>query len=178
MNKYIVVNGYPRAGKDLFVDYCCQALQQATPMTLAGHKISSVDAVKKAALLLGWDGNKDAKGRAFLSALKDLSTEAYDGPLDYMLSKISELENKLVVGNFYFFFIREPEEILKFIQIHPGTITVRVSGKYEKCDFLNTGDSRISNFDYDHTILNYGTKSDLQCAAISFITNILEASCR
>lgn len=177
MNKYIVVNGYPGAGKDLFVDFCCQHLH-FNYHTAIGHKISSVDAVKKAALLLGWDGEKDAKGRDFLSALKDLSTDTYDGPLCYMLAKIEELENTLAKHNIFFFFIREPEEIRKFIQVHPDTKTVVVTGKYEKKCFTNTGDADITRFAYNHIIVNSGTKSNLQYAAISFITKILEELCK
>lgn len=71
----IVINGFPGAGKDEFVN-CCKKLI-GEPYV---RNISTVDFVKYIAAECGWDGTKTPENRAFLSDLKDLLTKWNDVP--------------------------------------------------------------------------------------------------
>ena len=85
MTHIFVLNSYPTAGKDSFVD-----------MISARHegvfKMSSVDLVKQVARVAGWDGTKTSKNRKFLSDLKDLLTEWNDVPYYDIENRIKEIE--------------------------------------------------------------------------------------
>ena len=116
----VIVNGFPLSGKDTFVDFCVWKLAS---IGIDGFSVSSVGAVKDAALLLGWDGEKDERGRQFLSDLKDMSTTDYDGPMRYM-ERMIEQECISFRKKVVFLHIREPEEITKFVTKYPETETV------------------------------------------------------
>ena len=65
----VIINGSPRAGKD--------TVCEITKEILGSHycySLSSVDEIKKIALIGGWDGEKNPQSRKFLSDLKDLFT--------------------------------------------------------------------------------------------------------
>ena len=62
--KIIVINGRGGVGKDEFIKWCREANNDI-------YSVSSVDYVKEIARLIGWNGEKDVKGRKFLSDLKD-----------------------------------------------------------------------------------------------------------
>jgi hypothetical protein len=165
--KLIIVNGEPGAGKDSFVDFC---IEQLRSMERIGMKVSSVDKVKEAAYLLGWDGEKDAKGRRFLSELKDLATALYDGPMQYMALRAVGASAAGVDA--VFFFIREPEEIAKFVERFPGTITVKVH-RPGLPQFDNTGDRDVHSYNYDIVVDNTGSLDDLRAEADSFVLGVL-----
>lgn len=160
----VVINGPPRAGKDTFVQMCHSP---AAKLGLQVINISSVDLVKQAAVLLGWDQQKDAKGRAFLSALKDMSTAQYDGPLRYMLRCLEHADNALV-----FFHIREPEEIRKFVEVTGATTLLVRRPAVEEDDHSNHADSRVMDCFYDRVIWNMGSLTDLQIAATQYVMNL------
>lgn len=165
----IVINGMPTVGKDTFVDYCIEVLQSKG---IAAAKVSSVDAVKQAAAILGWDGVKDAKGRQFLSDLKDMSTQLYEGPMNYMQQKVLDH-----AGSVMFFFIREPEEIAKFVEAFPGSLTVIVKRNVAE-RFDNHADSRVERYDYDCYTHNDGDLDKLRNKAEAFVfLNIMAGNC-
>ncbi|MDA3834719.1 MAG: hypothetical protein PF495_15145 [Spirochaetales bacterium] len=63
MKKIFYVNGVGGCGKDTFLDYVDEFMVTT--------RTSTVDAVKEIAReRFGWDGVKDEKGRALLSALR------------------------------------------------------------------------------------------------------------
>lgn len=157
----IVVNGYPRSGKDSFVN-ACQLLLAAKGYET--RNVSSVDQVKRAAQLLGWDGIKDAKGRKFLSDLKDLSTEAYEGPLDYMTDRVRSRDRRWPQWAF-FFHIREPQEIAKFVTRFPDTTTIFLHRKEAETHHDNTGDSAVLDYSYDYHVDNNSTLENLRASA-------------
>ena len=68
MKKVFIINGAAGVGKDTFVEIAKYKIFIKTG--LPTYNISSVDNVKTAAKILGWDGEKDARGRKFLSDLK------------------------------------------------------------------------------------------------------------
>ena len=152
-----VINGQGRVGKDTFVSYAIQYLNnEHQQQTLC---MSSVDEVKKYGRLLGWDGVKDEKGRKFLSDLKELSSR-YHGPIKYMSNIIEDNKDVDVA----FTFIREPEEIKKFVKCYPSAITVLIErGKSAKLG--NISDDDVENYVYDHYIDNNGTEQQLEKSA-------------
>ena len=145
MKQIFIINGPPRSGKDTFVDMCRSISDETNGPVF--HNISSVDKVKQAAEILGWDGLKDEKGRKFLSDLKDLSTELYDGPLNYMKSKIEKYP--FDIG---FFHVREPSEIHKIVKLFPSAKTIFI--QRETQNFNNHADKNVEMYDYDFYIDN------------------------
>lgn len=162
----IVINGPPRAGKDIFVGFC---LGEFAQRGIIGTCVSSVDRVKQAARLLGWDGEKTSTGRQFLSDLKDLSTRIYDGPMRYMQSMIEESDGAGVM----FFMIREPEEIGNFVAEYPDAVTVLVSSPGADTTPDNHADRNVLDYQYNWYIDNYGTLGDLRGTARSFVASVV-----
>lgn len=77
----IIINGYPRAGKDLFAEYLRAAWNGPSAA------ISTVDTAKEIAeKYAGWNGGKDPKSRQLLSDLKSL----LDGYANISLSDVSQ----------------------------------------------------------------------------------------
>lgn len=97
----VIVNGSGGSGKDTFAAFCAARLNG---FGLKSDVCSSVDKVKAAAVLLGWDGEKDDRGRSFLHELKMLSTKTFDGPMRSMDDFLAETDASVV-----FFMIREPQ---------------------------------------------------------------------
>lgn len=165
----VVINGRPRAGKDLFV-FCCKAI--------AGERCfstSTVDIVKELATQAGWDGEKNAKNREFLSDLKDLLTKWNDVPYDDVVRKIREWEllspykkDKLIA----FIHCREPEEIQKFVD-RLGAITLLIK-RPETDDNItsNHADENVFDYEYDYTIMNDSTKEELLIKAKEWLKTI------
>ena len=168
--KCVVINGAGGAGKDLFIEYCEAVLRH---LSVACGNHSSVDPVKKAALLLGWDGVKDNKGRQFLSDLKALGTSAYDGPAQYMMGVIKEAEELYCTDVVLFFHIREPREIERFMEAVSGSISVLVHRDgIER--FGNTSDRDVKEFPYTYHIDNNRDKAFLHLQAINFVTDLMK----
>ena len=133
-----------------------------------------VDKVYEAADLLGWDGEKDEKGRQFLSDLKDMSTEKYNGPMRYMESQINIYLLKPYIA---FFMIREPEEIQKFCDKIKNTTTLLIRRPNTK-QFKNHADINVLNYPYDYLIHNCGSLLDLKKEANTFIQKIMNFTYR
>ena len=62
--KYYILNGVYTAGKDTFASYC----KGYEDYLIHVMQFSSVDWIKMKAKQLGWDGNKDEKGRNLLTS--------------------------------------------------------------------------------------------------------------
>ena len=106
----LIINGAPRSGKDTFIN--------TLTWENSGKVIrcSSIDWIKQQALNLGWDGIKDAKGRQFLSNLKNACTNYADIPFVKIIERILTSCNRYSweEDNVYLCTcIRETEEIKK-----------------------------------------------------------------
>ncbi len=77
----IIINGKGGCGKDSLID-------GIVSHDWWEYTLSSVDKVKEAAMVLGWDGGKDDKDRKFLHDIKNLSTEYNDGPNTYLCNSV------------------------------------------------------------------------------------------
>lgn len=145
-----VLNGSAHSGKNSFSDFVCKNLQDKHRWATAD--VSSVDKVKEAAILLGWDEVKDETGRKFLSDLKDLSTKSFNGPMKYMRNRIKDFQ-VLHGGGCIFLHIRESSEIYAFLQEFPKAKTIIM--KREGLHIPNNhADQNVENYTYDITVYN------------------------
>jgi hypothetical protein len=150
----IVLNGYPRSGKDEFVNIASEAY------TCYNH--STVDKVKFIAREMGWSGEKDAKSRKMLSELKKFYTKWFDGPFQDILITIAGIKGENHKRCILFIHCREPEEIERIKEyckfdksLNFCTILVR-RPSHEITDNENDSDNNINDFEYDYEIVNGG----------------------
>lgn len=160
MSKVIIVNGSGGVGKDTF----CMLCGKYFPISIC----SSVSEIKKAAMILGWDGTKDDRSRRFLSDLKDLATAYSDAPMRHMRDYVNEHQqsNELI-----FLMIREPEEIARAKKEFNATTLLLCRPSIGDI-YTNHADRNVSNFNYDYTIFNTGTLEELSRKAQEFVQNI------
>lgn len=151
MKKLFILNGSGCCGKDTFVDIVKDYFVEHE-IYIPIQNISSVDKVKEAAMLLGWNGIKDDKSRKFLSDLKLLSSDAYNHSIEYMSSCVCESPDTSIL----FFHIREPEEIAKFVKLYPETKTILIERDVIHIPD-NMADNGVSDYNYDYIIKNNGT---------------------
>lgn len=156
----IIVNGPATAGKDTFCDFYAM---HAKRHDIDVVTVSSVGAVKKASLLLGWDGQKNEKDRNALSDIKDISEAAWDGPNRYMLKQI-EATNATV----FFLHIRELSNINRMIELcNEKNITVRTLyiDRAVTQQASNHADAQAMNknaYPYQNIVENNGSLSELK----------------
>lgn len=156
MNKYVVINGKPSSGKDTVVKQCAILRENVTNM-------STVDFVKSVAKFCGWDGKKDARGRRFLSDLKD-SMIRYDNiPLKNIVKNVSLLDNQTV-----FIHCREPDEIEK-LKLALNAKTLFIKNDNVKDVAQNHADSEVEHYKYDYVLDNSGSLGDLIMEADLFL---------
>lgn len=161
MKKHIfVINGYPRSGKDEFVN-------QVGNFTNV-ENYSTVDSVKLAAMLLGWDGEKDEEGRKFIHELKMMSVKYYDNPYKAALDRIDAFQDGSIDAEIMFIHSREPEEVERFAG--QGFRKILITERGQSID--NPADSRIMETDYDFIIFNDGTIESLYEKAKDFVDSI------
>ncbi len=175
MKKKIVVimNGYPRVGKDTFVDYCVEHLEN---LELEATKFSTIRTPKHIATELGWDGHKNTASRVMLSELKDWYSKHFNGPFLEIVKRV--LDNG--VYSFLFVMIREPDEIQKvknFCEMLPTKVrclSVLVSNReLEIDDSLSHSDKNILNMTYDVEITNESTLENLEVDAKEFAKELV-----
>lgn len=170
--KVIIINGQPRAGKDLFVSKC----QEHCHWCL---NISTVDFVKEVASFCGWGGEKTAHNRKFLSDLKDLLTQWNDIPYQKVITRIGRYEAEIEAYDFdpnteaiVFVHCREPKEIERFTkEIGAHSLLIR-RPSIEKEKQSNHADAEVFNYNYDFTIANDGTVEELEEKAIAFLQEL------
>lgn len=175
MKKAIIINGFGGVGKDTFIDILRSEFNynhQGQTIYDAKWNIesfSSVDKVKEAAKILGWDGvTKDLKSRRFLHDLKNLVTEYNDGCLLYMKTTFERIHDSDYLIDLIFFHIREPKEIDKAKEAL-NAIVIYVKNDNVLRNDHNLEDKDIENYPYDYIVNNFGTLEDLKIEAHKFI---------
>ena len=163
MKVIYVINGTAKAGKNTFVKFIKQYIEREYNISV--YDLSSVDPTKEAAKILGWDGNKDEKGREFLHRIKMLSSEFYDGPFTWMIDQIKS-------DGIYFFHIREPQEIETFVKSTKAK-TIFIDRQQDE-QFSNEADKNVANYLYDFYVFNYSNIENFNDSAIKFANNIIE----
>lgn len=157
----IIINGNGGCGKDTFIEYCKQY------STYNIKNVSTVDLIKNAAQILGWNGEKDEKSRKFLSDLKDLSSEAFNTPFKYIKDQIQYAYNNKI--EYIFVHSREPEEIGRFVkEFNAYTLFIDASIRKQQI-VTNHADANVNNYKYDYYIENNGTLLEFENKAKEFI---------
>ena len=160
---WFILNGHPRVGKD--------SVKLAMDKVVPTFSISTVDKVKEACKILGWNGVKDDAGRLALSDFKDLSTKHFDHPYNYVKN---ELEWFLKEDNPFMIFtvdLREPSDIKRFSEEF-GFETILVVRDSITDVPNNHADREVGNYDYDYVIYNNGTLEDLDITVKAFIDSL------
>lgn len=173
--KVVIINGSGGSGKDTIVELTRTYFWDK-------HFVmnkSTIDDVKFIAHRMGWNGDKDEKGRQFLADLKDAWTKYNNGANEKVLQDIIAWDNDEKILNkemIYFVHCREPEAIKWFVEklkmrnIDVCTVFVERQGIVE---FFNAADQKVSKYNYDITILNNGTIEELEKICKDFANLII-----
>lgn len=159
MKKAVIINGAPTSGKDTLCDICKDYANCIV--------ISTIDKVREAYMLLGWDGEKSPEHRKALSDIKDIGTANLDHPFTYIKQVVSDF-NQSNDNEILFIHSREPEEIKRFVE-NFGCITLLVKNSNVKIAANNHADAEVENYNYDYTVDNSGTLIDLRFKAMKFV---------
>lgn len=163
----LVINGRGGVGKDTLCDLAAKHFRV--------YNISSVDPIKDIARICGWDGSKDDKSRRFLSDLKAL-TVAYN---NYPTVWAKERYLGFLASDYEIMFlhIREPEEIVKFVEATGGeakTLLIRGGSRMTKASYGNVSDDGVENYTYDYYFTNDKTLEEAErdfCLLLESIMN-------
>jgi len=166
MKRIFILNAFPRSGKDEMVKAITNYLSRKH--NIKTYNISSVDRVKEAAHLLGWNGAKDLNNRNGLSDLKDLSDKYWDGPFKYMCKMIDSISE-----GFIFIHIREPEQIKRMVETFPEIKTITIDRKDSLKNITNHADQRINEYVYDYVLTNDETLYQFIIKSEKFIKGFL-----
>ena len=173
--KVVIVNGFPGTGKTSFETLCQWIL---TPRYCVMR--STVDEIKRIAKECGWNGEKDAKSRKFLSDLKDLLTEFNDLPFNDIVAYAENYENQLAYMGFsnhpHILFVdaREPEGIQRLKdKLDAVTLLIRRTVAEDNIQ-SNHADQNVLNYRYDYVINNDGTIDELAQKANDFISELFK----
>lgn len=160
----LLVNGYPLSGKDAFAKAVSDVCLTRNVLV---RKISTVDLVKEAWKVLGWDGKtKDEANRAALHEIKMIWTKYMDGSFKYVCREAQKLDDSctdrvLLVDS------REPAELMRFREAfgaepssnyldfpNYNARSVIVRRQDHDIRFSNAADSHVEDFVYDFTVTN------------------------
>lgn len=165
----VIINGSGGSGKDTFVDFVSQFAYICN--------LSSIDIIKKIAVLLGWDGSKDEKGRRFLSELKAV-TNRYS---NFIYDKLFEdVESASRISNMVFIHIREINEIVDFKRrlCDKGYNVTEVIVINPQVDLItsNNSDMNVFSYNYQYTIFNDSGLDELERMAKQFVDSMQNKS--
>lgn len=170
----IVINGSGEVGKDTlihsFVAHPFPGIDNTVDSSLgkssAGeyvYNISSVDQVKVAAEILGWDSKyKTSTDRRFLHDLKECSIRYNDGPTSYIMSFLTSLEDECLASDMFavvFVHIREPAEIYKLRRAVSSNLaytkfrSLLVKDVSTVNKYKNGADDVVDNYYYNYTFV-------------------------
>lgn len=166
--KIICVNGYARSGKDTFCNFAFYDCGLVYPY-------STIDEVKRIASQLGWDGEKDEKGRKFLSDLKDCLTAYNDFPtqnlLEALRKRMTVFKYDTAADVIFLVQMREPEEIKRW-KNEFGARALLISRPGVATDWGNHADDNVLDADYDYYLINCEDLSEWEDKTVAFIEKI------
>lgn len=164
MKLAIVINGAGGVGKDTLCGFAASKYKTVN--------VSSVDLIKKAAEILGWDKRKDLASRKFLSDMKKLSSEYNDGPTSYLLDQYRLFQNS--DAEIMFMHIREGSEIKHLIEkTGPDVISLLIRRSSNKTVYGNASDDNIENYNYDYIYNNDFSLEEAETDFTAFLENII-----
>lgn len=173
MEKIIVINGSNGVGKDLFVTYCdiyCRYLTVNKEKNIIVSNLSTIDPIKELTKEIGWSGQKTDKDRKFLSDLKDLCTEYNNLSFNYIKKNIERIRSYNRENTIIFIHCREPKEIQELVD-ELGAKTLLITRPQVKPSD-NHADKEVSNYNYNYSIDNSGTQTELRLKAEHFINTL------
>ena len=160
MKKYFVINGKPESGKDTFIDFIKEYINENKNSSIKVYNISSIDVAKDILKNLGWDGIKTPKIRDALADLKEWMDKYFNYTtvwLEKNIINISEISDDAIL----FIHIREPEKItlLKDLMKTKHDINIETIYIYRKGSIdtrINNNSDKVENITgfYDHYIYN------------------------
>lgn len=165
--KILVINGYPRSGKDTFAEYLGKAWGASCEAQC--RIISTVDIPKDIARTwFNWDGEKTPKMREFLSEMKKL-LDTYFDLTEFMIEttrrSIDEVAKDGDGEPLIILHCREPEKIKEIQKKYNNVTTLFVIRDKAKQDALkqqtNSADLNVEKFKYDIYVDNNGTFYEL-----------------
>ena len=161
--KVFVINGMARAGKDTFCNYVSEMYNDT-------YHFSIVDLTKDFAKQLGWNGEKDERGRKFLCELKRI-TDEYD---DRNFQRVKQTIEHITTDDMVFLVdMREPQDIERARKELNAKI-VFVKNSNVPIINSNYADAGVFNINYDIEIDNSGTLDDLKDKARDFIDKYIK----
>lgn len=100
----IIVNGYPRSGKDTFMAFANDKYRC--------YQHSTIDICKEICEHLGWGGEKNDESRAMLAELKQWYIKYFDGVFNDFRQEVAwTISNTYLPNDFFFVVSREGAEI-------------------------------------------------------------------
>ncbi|MBR6812699.1 MAG: hypothetical protein IKM51_04940 [Oscillospiraceae bacterium] len=163
----IIINGKGGSGKDAFCD--------AAELTWKVRNRSSITPIKELALKIGWNGEKDEKGRLLLVRLKEAMTDYCDLPQNYLLKEYEEFMQS--DEEIMFAHIREKDQIDRFAAAIPTNCYTLLIHRpsLDSVVLGNSSDDLAESFEYDLRFENSGTFEELPNAVKDFLLPVLEA---
>ena len=168
MKTVVVINGAGGVGKDTLCNIIAKKYKCSNE--------SSIIPIKEIATKYGgWNGEKDAKSRKFLSDLKLLFSEYNNLPFNYLLTKV-DIFNSYQNTEVLFVHIREPDEIEKFIKAvrDMGIRCVSLLITRENSEtWGNKADDNVNNYNYDYYYHNCLSLEETHKAFTTFFENVI-----
>lgn len=162
----VVINGRGASGKDTCIGFIPRDKYKIM-------NTSSIDPIKEAAGVLGWNGVKTKEARKFLSDMKKLSVSFNDFPVKYITMMYNEFLSS--DNDIMFIHVREPKEIEKIVNTIPNVVTLLV-----KRDLIgelgNDADDNVEDYNYDIIFENNGTKQEAEINFNKLIDSIYNGS--
>lgn len=147
--KIFIVNGKPKSGKTTWEKFVKAIAWQTNEEVVSVFSI--IDHVKHTALSLGWDGEKDARGRKFLYELKQTLAHYNDSPYQEVKRHIEDCEQKGIIA--LFVDMREASDALR-LKEEFGAKTIFIERNQEEVDWGNAADNLTKEIFYDIIISN------------------------
>lgn len=162
--KIVIINGSGGVGKDTFIQFCQDHIDAIS--------ISSVDRIKEASRILGWNGGKSDVDRKFLSDMKLLCSKYNNGPFEYVKESIIQFIGEEGI-KVIFIHIREPLEIQKVVDEFDCS-TVLITNNNASTITSNIADGNVYDYTYDHIISNSGSLESLKRKAKEFVAKLAD----
>lgn len=164
--KVLLIGGKAGAGKDTVANFIQHNFPNVKRLALA-------DPIKSIAFSMGWDGDKDEKGRRLLQHLGQVGREynenmwVADAVWRINLNQLSTDNNLFVISDFRF-----PNEYSVLKETFSDVVTLNIVGRQREMEdslWKDVSENSLSDFKFDYTLVNSGTLSDLEETVIKFV---------